>query len=249
MSMMIKTALPTYLALLLLLICMSCEGEIVELDIDYGYDYYPLVDGSQWIYQYDSVLYLRQFGTVDTVSGYLRERLVADADDPDKYSLERDWRRDTTQSWRINSIWSIRLEENKLIRVEENLPFTKLVFPIEEGLRWDGLAMIDRDISVSVAGDPIRIYALWDDYRVSSISATEAVGDRLYDDVITVTENITEDLGRLELRNSTVKYARGVGIVAIEHTILECSDCDPNISWDEKGDKGYTLHQYLIDYK
>lgn len=245
-----RTTIYSCLALCLAtILCISCEREIEQRDIDYGYDYYPLVDGSTWTYQYDSILYLRQFGRIDTTSGYLRERLVADGMEDGKYRLERDWRRDSTQAWRINSIWTVRLQDNKLVRVEENLPFTKLVFPVKDGLRWDGLALLDRDISVSVAGDPIRIYALWDDYEVTSVVDTELVNGVNYNDVVTVTENVTEDLGRLELRNSRVKYARGVGIVAIEHAILECSNCDPNVPWEEKGDKGYTLNQYLIDYQ
>lgn len=237
------------LCLLLLVSCAACNEETEQRDIDYGYDYYPLSVGNEWVYAYDSVIVQRQLNTTDTLRGFLRERLFEEADSTGEYRIERDWRREDSMPWQLTDIWSIRLEENRLVKKEENLPFIKLVFPVRDGDRWDGLGLFEQSIAVAVGGDPIRIYALWDDFEYRKEPTAITINDVEYDDVITVVENETTDLGRLELRNSLVQYARGVGPISIVHEVLDCRDCDPTVPWSIKGDRGYTLHQRLISFR
>ena len=55
----------------------ACESEVEEVDIDFGYDYFPLEVGRSWYYQVDSVIYDPSLGGTDVDSSrtFVRETI------------------------------------------------------------------------------------------------------------------------------------------------------------------------------
>lgn len=243
-----------YLLLLLISLTASigCENESEQRAVDEGRDYYPVAEGRQWVYAYDSITYQRQLNRVDTVNGYLRETITdvrLEAQGDAIYRLERHLADTPVGPWRIDAVWNIIVSGRQLIRVEENLPIIKMVFPVLEAVRWDGLDRIDRTVEISVAGDPMEVYNLWSDFEYLSKGSAETVNGQTYDDVVTVLETDAREDSILDYKYSVTQYARGVGMITHQQDILECSNCNPDLDWDIKGDRGYRLSLNLISYR
>lgn len=225
---------------------LACSNETEEREIDQGKDYYPVEKSNEWVYAYDSIVYNRQFNTIDTFSGFIKEVIIDELDTEGEYPvyrLERFLRKSLSDSWKINTVWSVTVEENRLIRTEENLPFVKLLFPPKLDVEWDGNAFIDESLEVEIQGDPIQLYFNWD-YSIDNKLDQMTVDGVVYQDVLTVVEVNTDDGFSRRLVQS--HYARGVGLIAKNVEILECSNCDSSLPWSVKGDKGFTHELRLI---
>lgn len=51
--------------------------------------------------------------------------------------------------------------KSNAIRTEENIKFVKLVFPVKEGLRFDGNVYVNEDLKVEVGGEMLEPYDSW----------------------------------------------------------------------------------------
>ena len=227
---------------------LACNSESIPADPFAGKDFYPVQVGSTWIYAYDSVIYLRQFNRIDTVRGQLRETIesISSVSNQDTtYRLVRHIRANEQEPWAVADVWSLTIEDSRLIRNEENLPFIRLVFPPTVGAQWDGNAFIDESVEVEVNGDPIAMFFGWDSEVVDEIESLEVLGS-IYANVVKVQS--ADEVDDFNQRQFFTYYAKGVGPIKQEVRILDCSNCDPQLSWAEKGDKGFTYNQHLISY-
>ena len=230
------------------LFVFGCNSETIPADQTLGKDYYPVKVGATWVYAYDSIIYLRQFNRIDTVRGQLRETIesVSSVLSQDTtYRLVRHIRADEQSPWEVADVWSLTLEERKLIRNEENLPFIRLIFPPTVGAEWDGNAFIDESIEVEVEGDPIAMFFGWEYEVVDQMESMEVTGTT-YTDVVKIQS--ADEVDDFNQRQFFTYYAKGVGPIKQEVSILDCSNCNPDLSWSEKGDKGFTYNQRLISY-
>lgn len=102
--------------------------------------YYPLAVGRYAIYNVEDIRYTLREG-VDTSRFQLRER-VADAwtgaGGEIIHALERYTRSSEADEWQLDSIWTARKNERAVVVVENNVPYTKLMFPFQDALEWDG---------------------------------------------------------------------------------------------------------------
>lgn len=234
---------------LLLVLCsiLACtSNETEDRPIDKGKDYYPVELNRSWTYAYDSIVYNRQFRSIDTISGFLREEIsnrLNDIGGYPNYRMERLIKKNEADRWAPNTVWSIQVEDDRLIRAEENLPFIKLLFPTIIEVEWDGNAFIDEYLDVDIQGDPIQMYINWD-YLIKERLESREVEGTLYNDVLVVEEVDTDD--GFSRRLSKSYYARGVGLIEKEMIILDCSNCSSALSWEEKGDKGFRHSLRLI---
>jgi hypothetical protein len=236
------------------LILSSCSKEeadsyqAAELQLDY----FPLSIGKYAVYEVDSTIYdpngaemvyhTRTYfkeEVADTLTGPLGETI---------YRIERYERTADSLPWTISRVLSASIEGNRAIVTEDNLRFISLVFPPRENSRWNGLAFIDPEQVVQVAGESLLMFKGWD-YSIPEPASSDSIGSLFFPEVLTVQE--AEDENLIELRRSFSQYARGTGLVYRERWILDTqciSACDGQ-SWEEKAEKGFIVRQRIIEYK
>ena len=134
--------------------------------------------------------------------------------------MERYVRDDWNEDWQIKDVWNISKSDGTIERVEENLRFIKMVFPVDDGLRWEGNAFIDPNISNSFNGNSIKTYEFWDnDYFYSDVDQAEQIGNLTFDSIATIIQSDNENTQLFNYRYSVEKYARDIGL-AVSYTHL-----------------------------
>jgi hypothetical protein len=248
------------LAVSLALVCLSaCEKQTTEnIQLDLGYDFFPLQVGKYWEYQVDSILFVPDVsGTrLDSSRTWIREEIITqrlnNAGDT-IYQAERYERKDTTHPWQIRRVFILQRTNNQALREEDNLRLIKLIFPLRSGQRWNSLRFIDPTLRQEVAGQSMAIFKDWE-------TRTEAVSEPFagqYANYQTVTTIQYADHRLLtELRVVQERYAKGIGLVERTWEIMDtqCTTCCGSLGdvrcqtlpWKEKAERGFVLKQQLI---
>lgn len=237
------------------------KSETEDLNLDVGYDYFPLELGREYVYQVDSIVFDEGIGGIvtDSVRTYFRE-VVADTllDNSGNtvYRFERYVRHQPEQPWIINKVWTSQRTVRQALRTEDNLRFISLVFPPAAGTSWDGTAFIDELTRIEVSGDPIQMFLGWES-RFTEIDQPLVLGDLTFPETVTV--EVADFESAIGLRRGHEKYARGVGLVFREWQILDtqcracCGDTSSplcsSLPWREKAEHGFILRQQLLSFR
>lgn len=234
-----------FLFISMLFLLMSCaKTERDDYQTDMGYAYFPVKVGQYRIYSVDSILYSKS-ALPDTISCQIKETIAEklDVNGEEVYRLVREWRPDTSFNWMANTVWWLAKEDNRVIQVEENLKFIKLTFPVKEGLKWDGNSFIDPTTKIKVGDENVAFFKEWD-YNLIGMYRESILGKEL--DVVEVEESNFET--SIELRYSTAKYAKDIGLVERVQKILDtqCITCTGD--WTEKAEKGVIMVQTIIEH-
>lgn len=239
----------------------SCE-RITETYPAVAYDYFPIESGRYKTYQIDSTVYDEYNCSVVVNSFQIKEvtgALSTDGEGDPFYYVNRYFRKDSSDSWALLGIWTEKIEDNQVQRVEDNQRTIKLVFPVKNERRWDGIVYIRRDTLVSLRGGVIDMYKDWDDFLITEVGETfvDTVSNTLYSDALLVTQ--VDKTNNIERRFSKEVYAKDIGLVYKEMWILD-TQCRINCSgvgdiatciytpWKDKAEKGFIVTQSLIDY-
>ena len=242
--------LPILLFTVLLVSIFSCSENEIEVPDDsiFGYEYFPLGLGYEWIYAVDSVL-ISQAGTNNVISSsFIKEELIeviTDTDDKKEFKLQRSYKKDSISQWQITDIWIVQSDESLAIRKEENLSFVKLVFPAVDGTKWDGNIFFDDEKKFPVAAENITVYKDWE-YQINEI-ASKTVGGTLYSDVLDVSH--IDDVTFISKRFSTESYAKGIGLIERKMEIFDTQNGDTSLLWVDRAEKGFQLTQTLVSFK
>jgi hypothetical protein len=250
-----KLILPTLFFCFGILFFNSCKDESTYEDyqVNQGYEYFPLEVGKYRDYQVDSTTYdIGPSGDVliHNSTTYVREQVIDTiTDNLDRlgYKIERSERSSLSDQWVVKDIWMMLRTETQAESLEENLRFVKMVFPLKEGLVWDGNRFIDETTIISVAGESIEVFKSWE-YEVDFVDEPISVNNETYDNAIQITQANNENL--IELRLSKEQYVKDIGLVYKEMKILDTqciSDCIDS-TWEEKAEKGFIVYQTLIDH-
>jgi hypothetical protein len=240
---------------------LSCKSELLET-VDpsiYGYEYYPLEVGKQWIYEVDSIQFdigNNNLPVSDSVRFYIKEEikeLLKDQLGQDLYRIERYRSQNPDGPWANLDVVTASKSTNQAFRTENNLRIINLVFPLEDRIRWDGLAYVAEDVIIFVKGEKLELFKGWE-FQVSDFAASENIGSVAYQDIVTVQQADEDSV--IELRYSIEKYAKGIGLVYRERRILdsyckyigETTPCQDK-TWREKAGRGYITKEILIDYR
>jgi len=237
-----------------------------NLSILLGENYFPLEIGKYIVYELDTISWVAQPGMdcvylKDTSHSFLKEEIIdtyIDNEGNDNFILERYIRFDINEDWRIKDVWNISKSDARIERVEENIRFIKLTFPVEEGIRWNGNAFVDPNISTSFNGNAIDVYDYWDsDYYYSNVDQSEQIGDLSLDSITTIIQSDNANVQQYNYRYAVEKYARNIGLVYKEMQILDhnCCGFHPDtlqpcldLPWEDKAERGFKLVQKIIDH-
>jgi len=241
-----------FILLGLLIALSSCNENTVKetIEVDQGYEYFPLEVGKYITYQVDSVIYDvgNNVTLIDTIRTYIKEEItdtLVDNTGETVYRIQRYERSNVNDNWRVKDIWTSARTRAQAEKVEENLRFIKMVFPVTEGIEWNGNIFIDESTIIPIAGESIEVFKNWL-YKIESMDQSETIGDFTFDRVTTVSQADSENL--IELRFSIEKYAEDIGLVYREMRILDSQIIDESIPWEVKAQKGYILTQQVIDH-
>ena len=122
---------------------LACSEEVIEPpNALFGADFFPLLKGHSVEYEVTHINY-KEFEPTDSIFYYLKEEIgdtLSDFASPfgTSQKVMRYTRTDTLQDWQLDSVWSIRHDFNRIIKVENNIPFVKLILPLDVNSNWNG---------------------------------------------------------------------------------------------------------------
>ena len=246
---------------LALLLSGACQkSEVETLERDYGYAYYPLEVGREYIYEVDSIVFREgAAGAIaDSSRTLVRERIVdtlIDNTGATRYRIERYERHSPAEPWQIKRVGTAARSDRQAFRTEDNLRFIVLVFPLRAAVTWDGNRYLPDGVFFEGSSRLVDLFKGWS-YEVQSVDAPATVGDLRFDAVSTI--SLADSENAIEYRRATEQYARGVGLIYREWIILDtqcrfCCNGDigaqcQGLPWQEKAENGFMLRQRVIDY-
>lgn len=212
--------------ILFLIIISSCKP-INYIDEDYHSKYFPIELNQEKEFLVTNINH-SSFGK-DTVTYYLKEVIsekFLNLEGDSAYRIERFWKTDSMDNYEIKDIWVANKSLNFAQLVEENIRFTKLIFPFDVDVVWDGNAFNNQQSQ---------------EYRIESINIPYNVNSLSFDSSITVIQNYKSNL--LEYENSKEIYVIGVGLVYKEDIEVLINSADSN-----DFSQGYEFYQELIEF-
>ncbi len=244
--MTLKNYLLLAVTLSIVLICSCNESTFDNDPVDFGYEYFPLELGNEWIYQVDSTVITSGGSTRYESTSFVKETITEAKENAEKkYILTRSSRKLETSPWKITDVYTVERDEDRAYRVEDNRRFIKLVFPVRDGKSWDGNVFFNDDVEVDALGEPLKIYFEWD-YDMSELTEAVTIGDQTYTDVVQVDQKDSEDA--LLLARSYEQYAEGSGLIFKHQTYLTTSFRDSTIAWLDQADKGFVIEHRLLSF-
>jgi hypothetical protein len=212
--------------ILFLIIISSCKP-INYINENYHSKYFPIELNQEKEFLVTNINH-SSFGK-DTVTYYLKEVIsekFLNLEGDSAYRIERFWKTDSIDNYEIKDIWVANKSLNFAQLVEENIRFTKLIFPFDVNVVWDGNAFNNQQSQ---------------EYRIESINIPYNVNGLSFDSSITVIQNYKSNL--LEYENSKEIYVIGVGLVYKEEIEVLINSADSN-----DFSQGYEFYQELIEF-
>lgn len=203
---------------------LSCSKGKDEVDVDLGYEYYPLAEGNEWIYDIESI----EYNTLgEEVSIYQLKEVIGekvDGGDEENYLIHRFKREDETEEWVQDSVWSVKKEANYLVKSENNIRYQKLVFPVGLNVFWDG-----------------NIWNTYEEniYKIVELGVAYSLGGETYADVLEVEQKVENNL-ILSIENREY-YAKNIGLIEFYKKNIETQPGENQL--------GSIYHQVLKSYK
>ena len=212
--------------ILFLIIISSCKP-INYINENYHSKYFPIELNQEKEFLVTNINH-SSFGK-DTVTYYLKEVIsekFLNLEGDSAYRIERFWKTGSIDNYEIKDIWVANKSLNFAQLVEENIRFTKLIFPFDVNVVWDGNAFNNQQSQ---------------EYRIESINIPYNVNGLSFDSSITVIQNYKSNL--LEYENSKEIYVIGVGLVYKEEIEVLINSADSN-----DFSQGYEFYQELIEF-
>ncbi len=253
-AVMKKSIVVNYITFIFLVLALyACKREVYDFpDIETAY--YPLDSGKYIIYEVDYVLYNDFESRVDTFHYFLKEQVgKTETDNLGNlyYRIERYVKADSLGAeWQFQQVWAAQVHDNKAFRIENNQRFIAIAFPLSPNKDWDGLVYIRKDTTISIPGGTIDIYKDWGNFKIQTFDQPETIDGIDYDSVLTVKR--VDKINNIERRYSLEKYAKNIGLVFKQDSILD-TQCGGNIAscinkpWGQKAEKGFILNMKLIE--
>jgi hypothetical protein len=205
-----------------------------------GLKYYPLTKGKFIIYEVDSTIYT-ELPKDTIIYTYLIKEKIADSfldnEGQPAIRLERYIKKyDANKvydsiAWTIKEVWMINANKQSIQVVEGNVRYTKLLFPIQEKISWNGNAK-------NTIGEWLYTY----DY----IEKSESIHATTFDNVLKVKQKEYRTL--ISYENYQEKYAKNIGLVYREITNLLSNNILPNIPVEGRIESGIVYKQTYLTH-
>jgi hypothetical protein len=133
-----------------------------------------------------------------------------DLDNKEALRIERYRRENDTQKWVIDSVFTAKKEIDKALKTENNVTYVKLVFPIKEGVQWNG------NLYNSFANDS---------YEMKKVNQPFQTNGQNFAKTLSVIQQ--NDSTLVDLKRKMEVYAEGIGLIYQEKTFVTyCNTAD-----------------------
>ncbi len=198
------------LGIFLFVACDNINSNL-SLSQDGGKFFYPKI-GQSLVYDVEDTQYeLTGKFTVKTYQ--LKEVNVStfkDLEGKEALRIERYRRENDSQKWVIDSIFTAKKEIDKVLKTENNVTYVKILFPIKEGLKWNGNAY-------NSFGNDV--------YEMKKVNQFFQTNGRKFDNTFTVIQQ--NDSTLVDLKRRIEIYAENIGMIYQEKTnVLYCNSGD-----------------------
>lgn len=183
-----------YLFFSFIVLLSACKPD-QEIQLELGYEYFPVDEGRFIIYDVDSINHGASEETIHYQMKEVAQEYFIDDEGMAAMRLERFKRFSENDEWQLKDVWTEKRTTTNAQRVEENLRYVNLVFPVENGKSWNGKAY------QSTSQDFIM-------RNVHKPYATEVLS---FDSTIKVVQQNVISLIREQVAFEV--YAKGVGLV------------------------------------
>ena len=178
---------------------------------DGGKFFYPNI-GQSVVYDVEDTQY--ELTGKFTVKTYQLKEVNAstfkDSDGKDAQRIERYRRENDSQKWTIDSIFIAKKEIDKALKTENNVTYVKIVFPIKEGLKWNGNAY-------NSLGN--------DTYELKKVNQSFQTNGQKFENTFSVIQQSDSTL--VDLKRRIEVYAENIGMIYQEKTnVLYCNSGD-----------------------
>ena len=198
------------LSIFLLLACDNINSNL-SLSQDGGNFFYPKI-GQSVVYDVEDTQY-ELTGKFVVKTYQLKEVNVStfkDLEGKEALRIERYRRENNSQKWVIDSVFTAKKEIDKVLKTENNVTYVKILFPIKEGLKWNGNAYnsFRNDI-----------------YELKKVNQFFQTNGRKFDNTFTVIQQ--NDSTLVDLKKRIEIYAENIGMIYQEKTnVLYCNSGD-----------------------
>ena len=204
-------------------------------------EWYPKTLGFWTEYSIDSTTYRLQQGDTQVIisnsTSYFREEIedsIPSFDTPRQFRIRASWKRSMTDNFQFYRYYSLLATSSYIVKNIDNQRYVKLQAPIRNELSWKGHRMLD---SVS------PIFSNWN-YTYTKVNEPITISSNYFDKTITVIQ--IADSNAIEYRYSMEVYAKDIGLVYSELSILEKQNgANP---WS-KPENGYTIRKKITNWK
>ena len=198
------------LSIFLLLACDNINSNL-SLSQDGGKFFYPKI-GQSVVYDVEDTQY-ELTGKFIVKTYQLKEVNVStfkDLEGKEALRIERYRRENNSQKWVIDSVFTAKKEIDKVLKTENNVTYVKILFPIKEGLKWNGNAY-------NSFGNDI--------YELKKVNQFFQTNGRKFDNTFTVIQQ--NDSTLVDLKKRIEIYAENIGMIYQEKTnVLYCNSGD-----------------------
>jgi hypothetical protein len=173
--------------------------------------FYPTL-GTSIVYDVQETQY--SLTELPKVKSYQLKEVVAsffqDSDNREVLRIERYRRENDTQNWSIDSVFTAKKEIDKALKTENNVTFVKMIFPIKDGVRWNGNLY-------NSFGD--------DSYEMKKLNQPFQINGQNFAKTLSVVQQ--NDSTLVDLKRRMEIYAEGVGLVYQEKIFISyCNTVD-----------------------
>ncbi len=177
-----------------------------------GKDFFYPIQGQAVIYDVQETQYA--LTTLPTVKNYQLKEVFAsvsiDTDGKEALRIERYRRENDTQKWTIDSVFTAKKEIDKAFKTENNVTYVKLIFPVSEGLKWNGNAY-------NSLGN--------DTYELKKLNKSFQINGQIFPTTLTVYQQ--NDSTLVDLKRRIEVYAEGIGVIYQEKiSVSYCNSGD-----------------------
>lgn len=229
-------AIYTLIIILIMAVVACKKNSFIEPEEAVNNRYQPLIVGSSYIWNVDSVFYNDFTQTKDTFKFKVKEFIESEIIDNEGGTfkrVERYYQNSDSLPWQLNRVFTVISSETNFIRNEENIPLLKLIYPLFPNLTWN--------YNLKNSLPALNVKCLNNNGRESILSKT-------YDTVATILHFADSSL--ISFRYREEKYASSIGLIYKKDIELEDSNpqLNPSIPIQKRANKGYEVIYSLKEY-
>lgn len=173
--------------------------------------FYPII-GTSIVYDVQEIQYTLTGSP--TIKNYQLKEVNAsffqDTDNKEALRIERYRRENEMQKWVIDSVFTAKKEIDKALKTENNVTYVKMIFPIKEGLKWNGNLY-------NTLGD--------DFYEMKKVNQPFQTNGQNFTKTLNIIQQ--NDSTLVDLKRRMDVYAEGIGLIYQEKTFVSyCNTAD-----------------------